>query len=747
MAGLFNQPLILNFRTRERISMVDELLNSIKKNCNNVDIDMIEKAYSFAESAHKMQKRESGEPYIIHPVSVAVILSELGMDTSTIIAGLLHDVVEDTDYTYEDIVKIFNEEIANLVNGVTKLGKIEYKTKEEQQADNVRKMLLAMAKDIRVIIIKLADRLHNMRTLKYMPKEKQKGKAQETLDIYAPLAHRLGMSKIKWELEDLSFRYLHEEEYYQLVKEISEKRVERESYISEIISDLNRKLEASGIDSDIDGRPKHFYSIYRKMVNKNKSIDQIFDLTAIRILVNSVKDCYGVLGIVHTIYKPIPGRFKDYIAMPKPNMYQSLHTTVIGPQGKTFEIQIRTFDMHKTAEYGIAAHWKYKEGDNSVENGNKGFEQKLVWLRDMLEWQKETSDAEEFMEGFKIDLFSDEIFVFTPRGVVINLASGSTPIDFAYRIHTDVGNKCIGAKVNGKIVPLDYKLKTGDIAEIITSQSAKGPNMSWLNIAVTNQAKSKIKSWFKRAKKEENVSKGKELLEKELKKQSVLFQDIAKGEVYERMQKRYNIHNIDDLYSSIGIGVITASNFVSRLKEDNVVEKPNTETITKTIEEQIQKNEKKSKSDNSYGISVKGESNLMVRFARCCNPVPGDEIMGYITKGRGVSVHRTDCINLQSLIEHDSEKVVEVSWGIDKGASYVAEIRIKADDRMGILQDIMLVVTECGLSIHGLNANSGKGNDAFINLRVKINSVEQLKVLMKKIRRIRSVTDVFRMNS
>lgn len=727
--------------------MVDELLNSIKKNCNNVDIDMIEKAYSFAESAHKMQKRESGEPYIIHPVSVAVILSELGMDTSTIIAGLLHDVVEDTDYTYEDIVKIFNEEIANLVNGVTKLGKIEYKTKEEQQADNVRKMLLAMAKDIRVIIIKLADRLHNMRTLKYMPKEKQKGKAQETLDIYAPLAHRLGMSKIKWELEDLSFRYLHEEEYYQLVKEISEKRVERESYISEIISDLNRKLEASGIDSDIDGRPKHFYSIYRKMVNKNKSIDQIFDLTAIRILVNSVKDCYGVLGIVHTIYKPIPGRFKDYIAMPKPNMYQSLHTTVIGPQGKTFEIQIRTFDMHKTAEYGIAAHWKYKEGDNSVENGNKGFEQKLVWLRDMLEWQKETSDAEEFMEGFKIDLFSDEIFVFTPRGVVINLASGSTPIDFAYRIHTDVGNKCIGAKVNGKIVPLDYKLKTGDIAEIITSQSAKGPNMSWLNIAVTNQAKSKIKSWFKRAKKEENVSKGKELLEKELKKQSVLFQDIAKGEVYERMQKRYNIHNIDDLYSSIGIGVITASNFVSRLKEDNVVEKPNTETITKTIEEQIQKNEKKSKSDNSYGISVKGESNLMVRFARCCNPVPGDEIMGYITKGRGVSVHRTDCINLQSLIEHDSEKVVEVSWGIDKGASYVAEIRIKADDRMGILQDIMLVVTECGLSIHGLNANSGKGNDAFINLRVKINSVEQLKVLMKKIRRIRSVTDVFRMNS
>jgi len=511
--------------------MYEDLMQKINENCHNIDKDMVKRAYDLACDAHKEQKRESGEPYVTHPIDVASILAEMGMDTSTIVAGLLHDVIEDTEYTYEDIKNSFNEEIANLVQGVTKLGKIEYKTKEEQQADNVRKMLLAMAKDIRVIIIKLADRLHNLRTLKFMPKAKQKQKAKETLDIYAPLAHRLGISKIKWELEDLAFRYLHEEEYYDLVKEIAEKRVERETYIAEIKEDLSKKLEESEIDSDIDGRPKHFYSIYKKMVNKNKSIEQIFDLTAIRILVNTVKDCYGVLGIVHTIYKPIPGRFKDYIAMPKPNMYQSLHTTVIGPQGKTFEIQIRTFEMHKTAEYGIAAHWKYKEGENQEEKENS-FENKLAWLRDILEWQKETSDAEEFIEGFKIDLFVDEIFVFTPKGVVINLPSGATPIDFAYRIHTDIGNRCVGAKVNGKIVPLDYKLKTGEIAEVLTSKNAKGPNIDWLNIAKSNQAKSKIRQWFKKIKKEENIDKGKEIFEKELKKQGVIYAEIAKGEVY-----------------------------------------------------------------------------------------------------------------------------------------------------------------------------------------------------------------------
>lgn len=725
--------------------MVDILLQKIKENCTNVDLDIVNKAFNLAYEAHKEQKRESGEPYIIHPIDVAVILAELGMDTSTIVAGLLHDVIEDTDYTYDDIKNIFSEEVANLVSGVTKITKMEYKSKEEQQADNFRKMLLAMASDIRVIIIKLADRLHNMRTLKYMPKEKQKRISKETLDIYAPLAHRLGISKVKWELEDLCFRYLHEEEYYDLVHQISEKRVERETYIAQIIKDLYSKLEEAEIDSDIDGRPKHFYSIYRKMVTKNKSIEQIFDLTAIRILVNSVKDCYEVLGIVHTIYKPIPGRFKDYIAMPKPNMYQSLHTTVIGPQGKTFEIQIRTFEMHKTAEYGIAAHWKYKEGDTSDTKG-KSFENKLVWLRDMLEWQKETSDAEEFMEGFKINLFTDEIFLFTPKGVVIDLPNGATPIDFAYRIHTDIGNKCIGAKVNGKIVPLDYKLKTGQIVEILTSNSSKGPNMDWLSIAKSNQAKSKIKAWFKKAKKEENINKGKEVFEKELKKQSVHYIDIAKGESYDKFIKRYNINCMDDLYALVGLGAIVASSFIAKLKEENLSKDEKDKNLNKAIEENISKNEKKKKY-TSYGVTVKGENNLMVRFAKCCNPVPGDDILGYITKGRGVSIHRKDCGNLNSLIKEDPQKVVDVSWGTSNGVAYMAEIQVKTEDKSGILSDVMNILMDSKLPLNALNAKSAKGNLAYINIKIKIDTVEQLKELMKKIKRVPGVLDVYRMNN
>lgn len=730
--------------------MYEGLLEKIYENSHNIDKDIIKKAFEIANDAHKSQKRESGEPYITHPIDVAIILAEMGMDTSTIAAGLLHDVIEDTEYTYDDLKNLFNEEIANLVQGVTKLGKIEYKSKEEQQADNVRKMLLAMAKDIRVIIIKLADRLHNLRTLKYMPKEKQKQKAKETLDIYAPLAHRLGISKIKWELEDLSFRYLHEEVYYDLVKQIAQKRAEREVYIASIIEDLYKKLEEAEIDSDIEGRPKHFYSIYKKMVNKNKTIEEIFDLTAIRILVNTVKDCYGVLGIVHTIYKPIPGRFKDYIAMPKPNMYQSLHTTVIGPQGKPFEIQIRTFEMHKTAEYGIAAHWKYKEGDSGKEDREQSFESKLAWLRDMLEWQKETADAEEFIEGFKIDLFADEVFVFTPKGVVINLPSGATPIDFAYRIHTDVGNRCVGAKVNGKIVPLDYKLKTGEIVEILTSKNAKGPNMDWLNIVKSNQAKSKIRQWFKKIKKDENIIKGKEQFEKELKKQGVNYSDIAKGESYEKLTKRYNINSMEDLYAAIGVGQLSASSFISKLKEENIIEKQSAETINRSIEEQIAKSDKssnKNKIAKDYGITVKGESNLMVRFAKCCNPVPGDDIKGYITKGRGVSVHRTDCSNLKSLIEHDKNKVIQVSWGKAKGADYIAEIQVESDDREGILADIINIISESKLAISSINAQTAKGNIAKVNIKIRIYSVEQLKEIMRKIRRVKGVMDVYRMNS
>ena len=728
--------------------MLEMLVKKIKENCVNINMDMVNKAFNLAFEAHKEQKRDSGEPYIIHPIEVATILAELGMDTSTIVAGLLHDVIEDTEYTYDDIKKIFGEEVANLVSGVTKITKMEYKSKEEQQADNFRKMLLAMADDIRVIIIKLADRLHNMRTLKYRKKEKQKKTAMETLDIYAPLAHRLGISKIKWELEDLSFRYIHEEEYYDLVKQVAEKRAEREIYIKNIIEEMYNKLEEAGIDSDIDGRPKHFFSIYKKMVNKNKSIEQIFDLTAIRVLVNTVKDCYEVLGIVHTIYKPIPGRFKDYIAMPKPNMYQSLHTTVIGPQGKTFEIQIRTFEMHRTAEYGIAAHWKYKEGDNNGETKEKNFESKLVWLRDMLEFQKETADAQEFIEGFKIDLFTDEIFLFTPKGVVIDLPNGATPIDFAYRIHTDIGNKCVGAKVNGKIVPLDYKLKTGEIVEVLTSNNAKGPNMDWLNIAKSNQAKSKIRSWFKKSKKEENISKGKEVFEKELKKQGVHFADIAKGETYEKFVKRNNINCMDDLYALIGLGAISASSFIWKLKDENKSkdEKVIEENTNKIIEENIFKAKRKTV-DNTVGITVKGVDNIMIRFAKCCNPVPGDDIMGYITKGRGVSVHRADCGNLKSLIMEDGAKVVDVSWGSSNGRAYIAEIQVKAEDIGELLTDIMGVISELNLQLNAVNAKSAKGRIAYVNIKVKIDSVDILKNLMRKIRHLKGVIDVYRVNN
>ncbi|SUY47394.1 GTP pyrophosphokinase [Clostridium putrefaciens] len=725
--------------------MLEKLMRKIEKNSNIVDKEFIEKAYNLANYAHEKQRRESGEPYIVHPVEVACILAGFGMDENTIAAGLLHDVIEDTDYSFEDIEREFNKEVAILVDGVTKLGKIKYKTKEEQQADNVRKMLLAMTKDIRVILIKLADRLHNMRTLRYMPVEKQKEKAKETFDIYAPLAHRLGMFKIKWELEDLAFRYINPNEYYDLVRRIAEKRIEREEYISTIISDLSNRLENASIESDIEGRPKHFYSIYRKMVNKNKTIDQIFDLTAIRILVDNIKDCYAVLGIVHTVYKPIPGRFKDYIAMPKPNMYQSLHTTVIGPQGKTFEIQIRTFEMHKTAEYGIAAHWKYKEGDKGQGEGGD-LDSKFSWLRDMLEWQKETSDAEEFMEGFKIDLFSDEVFVFTPKGEVINLPYDSTPIDFAYRIHTDIGNKCIGSKVNGNMVPLDYKLKTGEIVEVLTSSTPKGPSIDWLNIAKSNQAKSKIRAWFKKEKREENVSKGKEILEKESKKQGYNFGEIAKGEIFDKVLKRYNFNNIDDLFAAVGMGVIVPSTVVIKLKEgtSNNSSSALESLQSKITEDNISHHDEKPMNDKGYGITVKGLTNVLVRFAKCCNPVPGDGIIGYITKGRGISVHRSDCKNIKSMDEDDDGKFIEVEWGNNRIDGYISEVQLKAEDRSGLLSDVMVVIVESKMNLHAINAKSIKGNIATINVRLKINDIEQLKEFMKKVKKIQGVIEVYR---
>jgi GTP diphosphokinase / guanosine-3',5'-bis(diphosphate) 3'-diphosphatase len=731
--------------------MLSKLIDKINANCNNVNKELITKAYEFACSAHKEQKRESGEPYVIHPLEVACLLAEMGMDTNTIAAGLLHDVIEDTEFTHENITNEFNLEIADLVEGVTKLtklGKMQYKSKQEQQADNVRKMVLAMTKDIRVILIKLADRLHNMRTLKFMAPDKQKEKAKETFDIYAPLAHRLGMSKIKWELEDLAFRYINPEDYYDLVTKIAEKRVEREAYIGQIIKELKENLNLSSIHSDIDGRPKHFYSIHRKMMNKNKALDQIFDLTAVRILVDTVKDCYAALGIVHTMYKPIPGRFKDYIAMPKPNMYQSLHSTVIGPQGKPFEIQIRTFEMHKTAEYGIAAHWKYKENNNE---SSGDFETRLSWLRDMIEWQRETSDAEEFMEGFKIDLFSDEVFVFTPKGAVIDLPADATPIDFAYRIHTDIGNRCIGAKVNGKMVPLEYRLSTGEIIEIVTSSVPKGPSIDWLNMAKSNQAKSKIRAWFKKAKREENIGKGKEQLEKDAKRQGCNFGEIAKGEPFEKMLKRYNMNSIDDLYAAVGMGAVMASVIVSKLKEAymkiNKSADVDNAAALKDIEEQISKSSNKSKKEHNYGVAVKGVDNVLVRFAKCCNPVPGDDIIGYITKGRGVSIHRKDCKNAEVLVLDSEHKIVEVSWGGLKGPGYITEIQIQAEDRSGLLSEIMVIITESKIHLHAVNAKTSKRGFASVNIKLKINDIDELRDLMKKIKRLKGVMEIFRTKS
>ncbi|AAO36687.1 putative GTP pyrophosphokinase [Clostridium tetani E88] len=728
--------------------MLENLIKKIEKNCSNEEIELVKKAYEIANGAHKQQKRESGEPYIVHPVEVACILADMGMDADTIVAGLLHDVIEDTEYTYEDVEREFNKQVADLVEGVTKLGKIKYKSKEEQQADNVRKMLLAMAQDVRVILIKLADRLHNMRTLKYMPVEKQKEKAKETFDIYAPLAHRLGISKIKWELEDLAFRYINPNEYYSFVKEIAERRVERIAYIELIVNELTKSLEGSGIKSDIEGRPKHFYSIYRKMINKNKTLDQIFDLTAIRILVDTVKDCYAALGIVHTMYKPIPGRFKDYIAMPKPNMYQSLHSTVIGPQGKPFEIQIRTFEMHKTAEYGIAAHWKYKEGITEENN----MELKLTWLREILEWQRETSDATEFMEGFKIDLFSDEVFVFTPKGSVINLPSKSTPIDFAYKIHTDIGNKCVGAKVNNRMVPLDYNLKTGEIVEIITSSNSKGPSIDWLNIVKSNQAKSKIKSWFKKAKREENTSKGKEYLEKEAKKQGYNFGEISKGEFLNTILKKYSFNSIEDLYAAVGIGELIASNIVLKFKEQhehnhkaNISNEEVIEDFNKnTKANKINNKKSKRKKGNGLGVEVKGQNNILVRSSKCCNPVPGDEIVGYITKGRGVSIHRRDCKNLQNLIDEDISKIIEVNWIGYSSGEYIAEIEVESEDKDGLLTQVMDIINIERANLYAINAKTTREKKALINIKLKISNIEQLENLMKKIRKLNGITDVYR---
>lgn len=725
--------------------MLENLINKIKEQKLNLDIEKIEKAYRLAEEAHGNQFRESGEPYLIHPVEVATILVEMGLDTDTICAALLHDVVEDTDYTYEDIVNIFNEDVANLVEGVTKLGKIKYKSKEEQQAENIRKMLIAMAKDVRVILIKLADRLHNMRTLKYLPPEKQKIKAKETIDIFAPIAHRLGISKVKWELEDLCLRYISSDDYYNIGRLISQKRGEREKSITQIINILNSSLKKSSIEAEIDGRPKHFYSIYRKMILKHKTFDQIFDLLAVRVLVDSVKDCYAALGIVHTLWKPIPGRFKDYIAMPKPNMYQSLHSTLIGPGGQPFEIQIRTFEMHKIAEYGIAAHWKYKEGIQSDD-----MESRLSWLREIVDYQRDAEDATEFMETLKIDFFSDKVFVFTPKGKVIDLPVESTPIDFAYRIHTDVGNQCIGAKVNGKMVSLDYVLSTGDIVDIITSSSAKGPSRDWLNIAKSPQAKNKIKHWIKRSFKEENLEKGRESLEKECKRQGIQFSEVMKHEHMDMLLKRFNYQTVDDLFSSMGSGAITAAQLLTRVKEEirKLDDKKNeTERISNKTYEKTSDDKKKRVVNSKPGVEVKGEKDILVRFAKCCSPVPGDKIEGFITKGRGVSIHRADCENYFYLKQAEPDKVIDVGWTGQHTTDFLADINIKGTDRAGLLSDITTILFDSKISLRAMNARTAQADSIFISLTIKVIDSDQLDKVMKNIKNIQGVTEVYRSKS
>ncbi|WP_110462116.1 RelA/SpoT family protein [Ruminiclostridium sufflavum] len=724
------------------------LVERVKKYDPNGNFELLEKAYAVSSKAHEGQQRNSGEPYIIHPVEVAIILADMELDVTALVAALLHDTIEDTTCTYDELKAQFGSVVAELVDGVTKLGKIPFTSKEEQQVENLRKMFLAMAKDIRVIMIKLADRLHNMRTLKYMTEGKQIEKARETLEIYAPLAHRLGISKIKWELEDLCLRYLDPKGYYDLVQKVAYKRKEREAYISEIVQTLKEKTDELGLENvQVDGRPKHFYSIYRKMVDQGKTIEQIYDLFAFRIIVNTVQDCYALLGLVHELYKPIPGRFKDFIAMPKPNMYQSLHTTLIGPEGKPFEVQIRTWEMHRVAEVGIAAHWKYKEvgkeGTNTGKDTAKEAEDKFAWLRQLLEWQKDTKDENEFMETLKIDLFTDEVFIFTPKGDVLNLPVDSTPVDFAYYIHSAIGNKMIGAKVNGKMVPIDYTLQNGDIIEILTSSTIHGPSRDWLKIVKSSQARNKINQWFKKEKREENIVRGREMIEKELKKQGFTYNQLFRPEWVELVLRRYNFSTTEDLFAGIGYGAMTTSKVLTKLKDEfkKTLKPEELEQILENIAQT--RNEKKKKRIPESGIVVKGIDNCLVRLSRCCNPVPGDEIIGYITRGRGVSVHRSDCINVTAELEKEG-RLIDVKWYSTVDVAYKADITVMAHDRTSLLLDVTNSIAELKIPIKALNARTTKEQVTVINLTLEITNTEQLEKIIKKLRKIDSVFDVTR---
>lgn len=730
---------------------LQEILDKIKEYAPNTDTTLVEKAYYLAKSAHDGVLRKSGEPYIIHPIAVANILVEMQLDIETISAGLLHDVIEDTDYTYDDIKEMFSKEVADLVDGVTKLGQIKYQSKEETQAENLRKMFLAMAKDIRVILIKLADRLHNMRTLKYMPEEKAKYKAKETLEIYGGIAHRLGISKIKWELEDLALRYIDADGYYDLVDKVSMKRSQREEYISRIVNLLQEKFNEVNIDCEVYGRPKHFYSIYKKMKNKHKTFEEIFDLTAVRIVVDTIKDCYAVLGMVHTLWVPMPGRFKDYIAMPKANMYQSLHTTVIGPEGEPVEIQIRTHEMHNIAEYGIAAHWKYKEG--TMSNDEK-MEEKLKWLRQMMEWEKEVKDPQEFLDSLKEDVFNSQVYVFTPKGDVIELPAESTPIDFAYRVHSKVGNKCVGAKINGRLVPIDYKLQNGEIVEVITSTNSNGPSRDWLKIVKTPNARNRIRQFFKKERREENIERGYEILEKEFKKYGIPLKDSSIEKFMEQIAKKFNQPSLEDLIATIGYGGIVASQVVPKvrdfyLKEEKKKEKENRQKENEDLSKYniTDKEYKEKRKKSSSGVIVKGLDNILVRFAKCCNPLPGDEIVGYITKGRGVAIHRSDCPNCKLDDEFFQKRLVDVEWNNPKKSKFEGEIKIIATDRKSMLSDVTHMIAVQKLNINGINARKTKEGITHINLLIEVNDISELTNLMKKLKAIPGVDDVFRVRN
>jgi len=731
----------------------EELIKKIKKYHPAENFDLVKKAYDLAKKAHGEQVRKSGEPYLIHPIAVANILAELELDKESIIAGILHDVVEDTEYTVEDITEMFNEEIALLVDGVTKLSAITYTSdKVEIQAENYRKMFLAMAKDIRVILIKLADRLHNLRTLIYMPEEKQKAKAKETLDIYAPLAHRLGISKIKVEMEDLALRYLDKEAYYDIVEKIKRKRGDREKYIYAIVENVQENLRDVNIKAEVIGRPKHFFSIYKKMVNQNKTIDQIYDLFAVRAIVGSVKDCYGVLGIIHELYTPVPGRFKDYIAMPKPNMYQSLHTTLIGPEGEPFEMQIRTLEMHNTAELGIAAHWKYKEG-KTAQSMEKSEEQKIDWLKQILEWQRDMSDNREFMDALKTDLdvYSDQVYAFTPSGDVINLPQGSTPIDFAFYIHSAVGNRMVGARVNGKIVTFDYKVRNGDRIEIITSQNSSGPSRDWLKNVKSSQAKSKINQWFRKQFKEENITKGKELIEKYAKNKGMPLSDLLTKESKEIVYRKYGFKDWESVCAAVGHGGLKEGQIVNRIIDEynkHHKQNINPEDIMREVNESAAKvPTKKSKS----GIIVKGVEDLAVRFSRCCSPVPGDEIVGFVTRGRGISIHRTDCTNMINLTDEERARLIDSEWQFTEKVApnvlYKAELQIEGEDRSGMLVDVSKILADEGVPIRSMNARTTNDHRSIFNIMIEIRNQEQLSIITTKLLNITGVYDVMRTNN